>query len=44
MLETGQPLHAFDLDQLAAQRAEWGLFRDRRPELYVPILTLDGVG
>jgi len=37
-------VHAFDLDQLAAQRAEWGLFRDRRPELYVPILTLDGVG
>ena len=32
----------FDLQALAAQRLEWGLFRDRRPELYMPILTLDG--
>ncbi|OCB02609.1 N-carbamoylputrescine amidase [Acidithiobacillus ferrivorans] len=32
----------FDLQALAAQRLEWGLFRDRRPELYTPILTLDG--
>lgn len=24
----------FDLDAIAAQRAAWGLFRDRRPELY----------
>ncbi|MBN2679801.1 N-carbamoylputrescine amidase [Acidithiobacillus montserratensis] len=31
-----------DLLQLAAQRAEWGLFRDRRPKLYGPILSLDG--
>ncbi|MHB1320672.1 MAG: N-carbamoylputrescine amidase [Acidithiobacillus ferrivorans] len=31
-----------DLQALAAQRLEWGLFRDRRPELYAPILTLDG--
>lgn len=31
-----------DLSKLAAQRAEWGLFRDRRPELYAPILSLDG--
>ena len=33
---------AFDLDALEAQRAEWGVFRDRRPDLYRPILTLDG--
>jgi N-carbamoylputrescine amidase len=33
---------AFDLDALAAARAAWGLFRDRRPELYLPLLTLDG--
>ena len=33
----------FDLDALAAQRASWGLFRDRRPDLYGPLLTLDGV-
>nr|WP_201071369.1 N-carbamoylputrescine amidase [Skermanella sp. TT6] len=32
----------FDLDRLQAARASWGLFRDRRPELYDPILTLDG--
>jgi len=35
-------VQAFDLDQLAAQRAEWGVFRDRRPDLYATILTLDG--
>ena len=32
----------FDLDAIRAQRASWGLFRDRRPELYGAILTLDG--
>ncbi|MGE0846892.1 MAG: N-carbamoylputrescine amidase [Flavobacteriaceae bacterium] len=32
----------FDLDAIAGYRAAWGLFRDRRPELYGPILTLDG--
>ena len=33
---------AFDLDELRAQRHAWGLFRDRRPDLYGPLLTLDG--
>ncbi|WP_455372762.1 N-carbamoylputrescine amidase [Limibacillus halophilus] len=33
---------SFDLDEVAAQRAAWGLFRDRRPELYGPLLTADG--
>ncbi|MCB1883275.1 MAG: N-carbamoylputrescine amidase [Geminicoccaceae bacterium] len=33
---------AFDLDAVAARRASWGLFRDRRPDLYLPLLTLDG--
>jgi N-carbamoylputrescine amidase len=32
----------FDLDELQNQRNAWGLFRDRRPELYGPIATLDG--
>ena len=32
----------FDLDVLAAQRAAWGLFRDRRPDLYGALQTLDG--
>jgi N-carbamoylputrescine amidase len=34
----------FDLDAARAQRHAWGVFRDRRPELYAPILTLDGSG
>jgi N-carbamoylputrescine amidase len=32
----------FDFDELRAMRNAWGLFRDRRPDLYRPILTLDG--
>ncbi|MCA1969318.1 MAG: N-carbamoylputrescine amidase, partial [Rhizobium sp.] len=28
----------FDLDGIARQRSNWGLFRDRRPELYTPLL------
>lgn len=32
----------FDLDELARRRAAWGLFRDRRPDLYGSLLTLDG--
>jgi N-carbamoylputrescine amidase len=32
----------FDLDAIAENRAAWGLFRDRRPELYGPLRTLDG--
>ena len=35
-------VQTFDLDALAFQRAEWGVFRDRRPELYKPMLSLDG--
>jgi len=32
----------FDLDAIRDYRAAWGVFRDRRPELYGPIMTLDG--
>jgi len=32
----------FDLDEIARMRTAWGVFRDRRPELYRPILSLDG--
>jgi len=32
----------FDLDALRASRASWGLFRDRRTDLYRNLLTLDG--
>lgn len=35
-------VHTFDLDAIAAQRASWGLFRDRRPEMYGAIATSDG--
>ncbi|KAA5607661.1 N-carbamoylputrescine amidase [Roseospira marina] len=31
-----------DLEAIAPFRAGWGLLRDRRPELYGPLLTLDG--
>ncbi|KAK9185633.1 hypothetical protein WN943_025990 [Citrus x changshan-huyou] len=32
----------FDLDKLKSKRSSWGVFRDRRPELYKVLLTLDG--
>jgi N-carbamoylputrescine amidase len=32
----------FDLDHIEQERTDWAVFRDRRPELYEPILTLDG--
>lgn len=32
----------FDLDQLEIDRIEWGVFRDRRPELYGVLATYDG--
>jgi N-carbamoylputrescine amidase len=32
----------FDLATIAQTRASWGVFRDRRPDLYTPLLTLDG--
>jgi len=32
----------FDLDQLEIQRTEWGIFRDRRPDLYKIITSYDG--
>lgn len=33
---------SFDLDAVAHQRRSWGVFRDRRPELYGRLATLDG--
>ena len=32
----------FDLDALRSSRASWGLFRDRRTDLYRRLLSLDG--
>jgi len=33
---------SFDLDAIRDYRRAWGVFRDRRPELYKSITTLDG--
>ena len=30
----GVIVHSFDLDELETERKSWGLFRDRRPEIY----------
>jgi N-carbamoylputrescine amidase len=35
---------SFDLDAVRRYRQSWGVFRDRRPDLYYPILSLDGRG
>jgi N-carbamoylputrescine amidase len=35
-------LHEFDLDAIRIERIGWGIFRDRRPELYGPIMSLSG--
>lgn len=35
---TGQ----FDLDEIQAARRSWGIFRDRRPDLYGVLASLDG--
>jgi N-carbamoylputrescine amidase len=35
-------LAELDLDEVGRYRRDWGVFRDRRPDLYGPLLTLDG--
>ena len=40
--EEGSVTASVDLAAIAKARASWGLFRDRRPDLYGPILTADG--
>ncbi|MFM7065609.1 MAG: N-carbamoylputrescine amidase [Gammaproteobacteria bacterium] len=35
-------VHTFDLDAQRDYRRNWGVFRDRRPELYGALTTLDG--
>lgn len=35
-------VHSFDLDEVAQHRNYWGVFRDRRPETYGAVQTLDG--
>jgi N-carbamoylputrescine amidase len=40
--EEGCRVITFDLDMIRELRRTWGVFRDRRPELYGALLTLDG--
>lgn len=40
--EEGVGVATFDLDELRRNRAHWGFFRDRRPDLYSVICTADG--
>lgn len=35
--------HTFDLDKCRTVRAGWPVFRDRRPDLYGALVTLDGI-
>ena len=36
-------VHTFDLDMIRNYRQTWGTYRDRRPELYGAIQTMDGM-
>ena len=36
-------VETFDLKEIQALRVNWGVFRDRRPNQYRPLLTLDGM-
>ena len=40
--ENGVTTAEFNFRDIRDRRSGWGLFRDRRPELYHPLLTLDG--
>lgn len=35
-------INSFELEEIRALRTSWGIFRDRRPSQYAPLLTLDG--
>ncbi len=41
--EEGFRIHDFDLASIAELRRTWGIFRDRRTEIYGALLTKDGV-
>jgi N-carbamoylputrescine amidase len=41
-VEEGFRVATFDLDAVGELRRTWGVFRDRRPELYGALMTLDG--
>ncbi|PZF75743.1 N-carbamoylputrescine amidase [Aestuariivirga litoralis] len=40
--EEGVRVASFDLEAIGELRRSWGVFRDRRPELYGALMTLDG--
>jgi N-carbamoylputrescine amidase len=40
--EEGIRLAEFDFDSVMELRRSWGVFRDRRPELYGALMTMDG--
>jgi N-carbamoylputrescine amidase len=40
-VEEGVLVHTFDLAAIERTRAAWGFFRDRRPELYGPLVATD---
>jgi N-carbamoylputrescine amidase len=40
--EEGYVVYTFDLDEVARMRSSWGLFRDRRPDLYDALRGHDG--
>lgn len=39
---TGVLVQRLDLAAMAEERRNWGIYRDRRPEMYGPLLGLDG--
>ena len=40
--ESGVATATVDLDEIGRYRSYWGVFRDRRPDRYGPLMTLDG--
>lgn len=40
--EEGYLIEEFDLSEINKKRRFWGVFRDRRPEMYEPIMRLNG--
>jgi N-carbamoylputrescine amidase len=41
-IEEGVRLASFDFDEIGALRRSWGVFRDRRPDLYGALLAMGG--
>lgn len=39
---TGVRVHELDLSAIREERLTWGIYRDRRPDMYGPLLSLDG--